>query len=127
MLAAKKGWSGGACVWNYTQCVAWLLTHCLADFCSCLQVNCFRTIIATTPEDLLATIYLCTNKVAPAHEGVELGIGDATLVKVHTTQFLFARSSYNTCVILLVALSINMLDVDKLHHVMTRVVVSAQY
>lgn len=48
----------------------------------CLQVNCFRTIIATTPEDLLPTVYLCTNQVAPSHEGTELGIGDATLVKV---------------------------------------------
>ncbi|DBB17196.1 hypothetical protein WJX82_005523 [Trebouxia sp. C0006] len=46
-----------------------------------LLVNCFRTIIATTPEDLLPTVYLCTNQVAPSHEGIELGIGDATLVK----------------------------------------------
>ena len=47
-----------------------------------VQINCFRTIIATTPEDLLPTVYLCTNQVAPSHEGIELGIGDATLVKV---------------------------------------------
>ncbi|DBA87111.1 TPA: hypothetical protein ACH3X2_005217 [Trebouxia sp. C0005] len=46
-----------------------------------LLVNCFRTIIATTPADLLPTVYLCTNQVAPSHEGIELGIGDATLVK----------------------------------------------
>ena len=49
-----------------------------------MQVNCFRTIIATTPEDLLPTVYLCTNQVAPSHEGIELGIGDATLVKVRS-------------------------------------------
>ena len=48
-----------------------------------VQVNCFRAIIATTPEDLLPTVYLCTNQVAPSHEGMELGIGDATLIKVH--------------------------------------------
>lgn len=47
-----------------------------------MQVNCFRAIIATTPGDLLATVYLCTNQIAPSHEGIELGIGDATLVKV---------------------------------------------
>lgn len=27
-------------------------------------------------------LYLCTNRVAPAHEGIELGIGDAILMKV---------------------------------------------
>lgn len=46
-----------------------------------LLVNCFRAIIATTPADLLPTVYLCTNQVAPSHEGIELGIGDATLIK----------------------------------------------
>lgn len=34
-----------------------------------------------TPSELLASLYLCTNRVSPAHEGVELGIGDATLIK----------------------------------------------
>ena len=43
--------------------------------------NVFRTVIATTPGDLLPVVYLVANKVAPAHEGVELGIGEATLVK----------------------------------------------
>ncbi|KAL2651262.1 hypothetical protein R1flu_019390 [Riccia fluitans] len=43
--------------------------------------NVFRTVIATTPEDLLAVVYLAANKIAPAHEGVELGIGDAAIIK----------------------------------------------
>jgi len=47
-----------------------------------LLIRAFRTIVATTPEDLLPIVYLCTNRVAPAHEGLELGIGDATLIKV---------------------------------------------
>eukprot|EP00850_Spirogloea_muscicola_P016575 SM000135S27019 [mRNA] locus=s135:205847:211629:- [translate_table: standard] len=41
----------------------------------------FLAVMATTPADLLAVVYLAANKVAPSHEGVELGIGDATIVK----------------------------------------------
>ncbi|VAH16775.1 unnamed protein product [Triticum turgidum subsp. durum] len=43
--------------------------------------NVFRTIIATTPEDLLATVYLSANRIAPPHEGIELGIGDASIIR----------------------------------------------
>ncbi|KAG1331722.1 DNA ligase 1 [Cocos nucifera] len=43
--------------------------------------NAFRTVIATTPGNLLATVYLTANKIAPPHEGLELGIGEASLVK----------------------------------------------
>lgn len=46
-----------------------------------MLVNAFRAVIATTPEDLLPMVYLCTNRVGPAHEGLELGLGDATLIK----------------------------------------------
>ncbi|KAH7294025.1 hypothetical protein KP509_28G053000 [Ceratopteris richardii] len=46
-----------------------------------ILTNVFRTIIFTTPEDLLPTVYLTANKVAPPHHGVELGIGDATIIK----------------------------------------------
>jgi DNA ligase-1 len=42
----------------------------------------FRAILAGTPGDLLPTVYLCTNRVAPAHAGIELGVGDAILIKV---------------------------------------------
>jgi DNA ligase 1 len=40
-----------------------------------------RCIIELSPSDLLPTIYLCVNKLAPAHEGVELGLGDMVLTK----------------------------------------------
>ncbi|KAL6199850.1 hypothetical protein ACLB2K_029632 [Fragaria x ananassa] len=43
--------------------------------------NMLRTVIHTTPEDLLAAVYLSANKIAPAHEGLELGIGDASIIK----------------------------------------------
>ncbi|XVF20313.1 hypothetical protein REPUB_Repub11eG0187600 [Reevesia pubescens] len=39
------------------------------------------TVIDTTPDDLVATVYLAANKIAPAHEGLELGIGDASIIK----------------------------------------------
>ncbi|KAG5472567.1 hypothetical protein LSCM1_03971 [Leishmania martiniquensis] len=39
-------------------------------------------IIERCPEDLVPVMYLVINKYAPQHEGVELGIGDAVLVKV---------------------------------------------
>jgi len=41
----------------------------------------FRAVLTTTPADLLPAVYLCVNRVAPAHAGVELGIGDATLIR----------------------------------------------
>ena len=45
-------------------------------------VNVFRAILGRTLRDLLPAVYLCTNQVAPSHEGTELGIGDAILIKV---------------------------------------------
>ncbi|XP_043706255.1 DNA ligase 1 [Telopea speciosissima] len=47
-----------------------------------LLCNVFRTVMATTPGDLISVVYLSANKVAPSHEGVELGLGDSALNKV---------------------------------------------
>ena len=41
----------------------------------------FRSVIATTPADLLACVYLILNEVAPTFKGVELGIGDGIIIK----------------------------------------------
>ncbi|XAR60030.1 DNA ligase (ATP) [Bertholletia excelsa] len=43
--------------------------------------NMLRTVISTTPDDLLPVVYLLANKIAPSHEGLELGIGDASITK----------------------------------------------
>ncbi|CAL9218209.1 unnamed protein product [Arabidopsis halleri] len=42
--------------------------------------NMLRTVIATTPQDLLPTVYLAANEIAPAHEGVKLGIGKGSSI-----------------------------------------------
>jgi DNA ligase-1 len=34
-----------------------------------------------TPNDLLPSVYMCLNRIAPAYEGKELGIGDMVLMK----------------------------------------------
>ncbi|GLT80757.1 hypothetical protein SLA2020_521800 [Shorea laevis] len=49
--------------------------------------NMFRTVIDTTPEDLVSVVYLAANKVASPHEGLELGIGDASIIKALAEAF----------------------------------------
>ncbi|XP_050947729.1 DNA ligase 1 isoform X2 [Cucumis melo] len=49
--------------------------------------NMLRTVMDTTPDDLVATVYLLANKIAPAHEGLELGIGDASIIKALSEAF----------------------------------------
>ena len=46
-----------------------------------MMANAFRTVIATSPQDVLPMMAVSTNKLAPAYEGVELGIGDAIMMK----------------------------------------------
>ncbi|XP_015603260.1 DNA ligase 1 isoform X2 [Cephus cinctus] len=43
--------------------------------------NYLRSVIVLSPNDLLPSIYLCLNNLAPAYEGIELGIADTTLIK----------------------------------------------
>ncbi|CAH0546565.1 unnamed protein product [Brassicogethes aeneus] len=43
--------------------------------------NFLRSVIVLTPEDLLASVYLCLNKLAPAYEGLELGVAETSLMK----------------------------------------------
>ncbi|KAF4395839.1 hypothetical protein F8388_018113 [Cannabis sativa] len=46
-----------------------------------IACNMLRTVMHTTPEDLVPVVYLAANRIAPAHEGLELGIGDASIIK----------------------------------------------
>ncbi|KAL6523267.1 tRNA ligase [Orobanche gracilis] len=43
--------------------------------------NLLRTVIHTTPEDLVLVVYLSAGRIAPPHQGVELGIGEASIIK----------------------------------------------
>jgi len=46
-----------------------------------LVANALRSIIATTPADLLPAVYLASCSIAPQYQGADLGVGDAMLVK----------------------------------------------
>lgn len=43
--------------------------------------NYFRSVIVLTPEDLLPSVYLCLNQIAPAYHSLELGIAETYLMK----------------------------------------------
>lgn len=43
--------------------------------------NYFRSVMVLNPDDLLASVYMILNRLAPAWTGVELGIGDSFLMK----------------------------------------------
>ncbi|XP_065899199.1 DNA ligase 1-like isoform X2 [Dysidea avara] len=46
-----------------------------------ILTNFFRSVIALSPDELVYAVYLCLNKLAPAYEGLELGIGESVLIK----------------------------------------------
>ncbi|PIK46976.1 putative DNA ligase 1 [Apostichopus japonicus] len=41
----------------------------------------FWSVILLSPDDLISSVYLCLNKLAPAYEGVELKVGEGVLIK----------------------------------------------
>uniref|UniRef100_A0A8D8VAD7 DNA ligase n=1 Tax=Cacopsylla melanoneura TaxID=428564 RepID=A0A8D8VAD7_9HEMI len=46
-----------------------------------ILANYYRSVIVLSPQDLLASVYLCLNKLAPAYEAVELGVAETNLMK----------------------------------------------
>ncbi|KAF8767052.1 DNA ligase 1 like protein [Argiope bruennichi] len=46
-----------------------------------ILANYLRSVIVLSPEDLLYSVYLCLNRLAPEYEGIELGVGDMLLMK----------------------------------------------
>ncbi|GAA6090890.1 DNA ligase 1 [Tachysurus ichikawai] len=43
--------------------------------------NFLRSVILLSPDDLLCCVYLCQNQLGPAHQGLELGVGETVLMK----------------------------------------------
>ncbi|XP_066591843.1 DNA ligase 1 isoform X2 [Prorops nasuta] len=46
-----------------------------------ILANYLRSVIVLSPNDLLPSIYLCLNQLAPAYDGIELGVADTNLMK----------------------------------------------
>ncbi|KAL6529949.1 hypothetical protein OROMI_028594 [Orobanche minor] len=62
--------------------------------------NMFRSLLVLSPEDVLPAVYLCTNKIAPEHENMELNIGtsvvEAALEEACGTSRSKLRNLYNS-------------------------------
>ncbi|KAL6551284.1 hypothetical protein OROMI_021772 [Orobanche minor] len=43
--------------------------------------NMLRTVMEITPKDLLPFVYILAKRITPAHQGLELGIGDASIIR----------------------------------------------
>ena len=57
-----------------------------------------RSVMVQTPDDLLPSVYMTLNRLAPAWEGTELGIGETLLMKAiaNTTGRTLGQSFFIT-------------------------------
>ncbi|XP_046444865.1 DNA ligase 1-like isoform X2 [Daphnia pulex] len=46
-----------------------------------ILANYFRSVFLLSPDDLLCSVYLCLNQLAPAYMGIELGVGEGIIIK----------------------------------------------
>ncbi|KAM0892423.1 hypothetical protein ACQ4PT_025741 [Festuca glaucescens] len=67
--------------------------------------NMFRSLLALSPDDVLPAVYLCTNKISPGHENMELNIGGSLVVSA----LELADLKYTRCTKLMVILYIILL------------------
>ncbi|KAL0664302.1 hypothetical protein Bca4012_101140 [Brassica carinata] len=59
--------------------------------------NMFRSVLALSPEDVLPSVYLCTNKIAADHENIELNIGGSLISAALEEACGISRSTMRRC------------------------------
>ena len=67
----------------------------------------FRSIIYAKPADLEAVVYLASNSVSPAYDGLELGVGDSLLVKAICEATGFCIHEYYVLLMHILIMGIN--------------------
>ncbi|KAL6536083.1 hypothetical protein OROHE_012927 [Orobanche hederae] len=66
---------------GYCQFYLFAGSHTLRLHKIVILCNMLRTVMEITPKDLLPFVYILANRIAPAHQGLELGIGDASIIR----------------------------------------------